>query len=52
MSDLPDPPAVPCELAVGAEAAGEERAERWLFVRQVAIVLVLAALVVSHSLLG
>lgn len=52
MSDLPEMPALASELEVGAEADREERAERWLFVRQVAIVAVLVALVVSHALLG
>ncbi len=35
-----------------AERAGEERSERWLFVRQVAIVLVLVAWLVLHALLA
>jgi hypothetical protein len=43
---------VPTEPDLAAERAHEERSERWLFIRQVAIVLVLVALLLIHALLG
>jgi hypothetical protein len=49
------PPAAPglfAEPDLAVELAREERSERWLLVRQVAIVLVLAALLVTHALLS
>jgi hypothetical protein len=52
MSDAPSIPGVPTEPDLVAERAHEERSERWLFIRQVAIVLVLVALLVIHALLG
>ena len=42
MSDAPTA-GVPTEADLEAERAREERSERWLFIRQVAIVLVLVA---------
>lgn len=52
MSAPADLPRRPSEPELAAEAADEERAERWLLVRQVAIVLALTALVLSRVLLG
>lgn len=67
MSDAPHNPAVPsvaslsvapgssglpAEPDLAVELAHEERSERWLLARQVAIVLVLVALLVTHALLG
>lgn len=53
---LPDDPAnlpaLPSEDELAAEAEREERSERWLFVRQVAIIAVLTATVVTHALLA
>jgi len=43
---------LPAQADLATELACEERSERWLFVRQVAIVLVLVALLVTHALLG
>jgi hypothetical protein len=45
-------PAPPSEDELAAEAEREERSERWLFVRQVAIIAVLTATVVTHALLA
>lgn len=42
---------IPPDGELEAERAGEERSERWLFVRQVAIVLVLLAWLVLHALM-
>jgi hypothetical protein len=44
-------PGLPAELDRAVELAREERSERWLFIRQVAIILVLVALLVTHALL-
>jgi hypothetical protein len=52
MSDAPIIPGVPSEPDLAAERAHEERSGRWLFIRQVAIVLVLVAVLVIHALLG
>jgi hypothetical protein len=52
VSDEPTIPGVPTEPDLAAERAREERSERWLFIRQVGIVLVLVALLVTHALLG
>jgi hypothetical protein len=52
LSDVPSTPGVPSESDLLAESAREERFERWLFIRQVAVVLVLVALLVIHALLG
>lgn len=52
MSDAPTIPGVPTEPDLADESAREERSERWLFIRQVAIVLVLVAPLVMHALLG
>jgi hypothetical protein len=52
MSDMPTIPGAPTEPDLAAESAREQRSERWLFARQVAIVLVLVALLVIHALLG
>ena len=52
MSDAPTIPGVPTEPDLAAERAREQRSERWLSIRQVAIVLVLVALPVIHALLG
>lgn len=49
---LPAENRLPAEADLAAELAREERSERWLFVRQVAIVLVLVALLVTHALLS
>jgi hypothetical protein len=43
---------VPTAPELAAERAREQRAERWLFIRQVAIALVLIALLVTHALVG
>ncbi len=43
---------IPADVDLEAERAGEDRSERWLFVRQVAIVLVLLAWLVLHALLA
>jgi hypothetical protein len=52
MSEAPSIPGVPTEPDLADERAREERSERWLFIRQVAIVLMLVALLVIHALLG
>ncbi|HXB64921.1 MAG TPA: hypothetical protein VNV42_08635 [Solirubrobacteraceae bacterium] len=52
MSDAPSVPGAPTELDLAAERERERRFERWLFIRQVAIVFVLVALLVIHALLG
>jgi hypothetical protein len=51
-SGLPAESCLPAESDLAVELACEERSERWLLVRQVAIVLVLVALLVTHALLG
>jgi hypothetical protein len=40
-----------CLFDLAVELAREERSERWLLVRQVAIVLVLVAMLLTHALL-
>jgi hypothetical protein len=52
MSDAPPIPGVPTGPDLAAERAREQLSERWLFIRQVAIVLALVALLVIHALLG
>jgi hypothetical protein len=49
---MPNIPGVGDESDLVAERAREERFEQWLFLRQVAIVLVLVALLVTHALFG
>jgi hypothetical protein len=51
-SGLPAENRLPAEADLAVELAREERSERWLLIRQVAIVLVLVALLVTHALLG
>jgi hypothetical protein len=51
-SAAPSASSLPAESELAVELAREERSERWLLVRQVAIVLVLVALLVTHALLG
>jgi hypothetical protein len=43
---------IPGNLDLAAERAREERSERWIFIRELAIVIVLVLLVVGHALLG
>lgn len=43
---------VPTEPELVAELAHEARSERWLFIRQAAIILALIALLIIHALLG
>lgn len=45
----PSVPALPEEPDLAVELAREERSERWLLVRQVAIVRALVALLVTHA---
>jgi hypothetical protein len=52
VNDTPNIPGVPTEPDVAAELAHEERSERRLFIRQVAIILLLVALLVTRALLG
>src|ERR1700722_497218 len=52
MNDLPPILGVPSEPDLAAERAREERAERWLLLRQVAIIFVLVTLILAHALLG
>jgi hypothetical protein len=52
VSDVPITNRVPTETELVAECAREERSERWLLARQVTIVLVLVALLVTHAMLG
>jgi hypothetical protein len=52
MSSASNTPAVPAEPDLLAEHSREERSERWLFIRQTAIILMLVALLVLHALLG
>jgi hypothetical protein len=49
MSELPS---IPDDLDLVAERASEERSERWIFFRELAIVFVLVALLVAHALLS
>jgi hypothetical protein len=52
MSDAPTIPGVPTEPDLAADRAREERSERRLFIRQVAIVFALVTPLVIHALLG
>ncbi len=52
MSDVPRSDIVPTDADLVAERAREERSERWLLARQVAIVLAIVALLVTHALVG
>lgn len=52
MNDLPPVLGIPSELDLVAERAREERAERWLLLRQVAIIFGLVTLILTHALLG
>jgi hypothetical protein len=45
-------PGLPSEDELVAERAAEDRFERWLLVRQLAIIFVLVALIVTHGLLA
>jgi hypothetical protein len=42
---------LPSEVELAAERAGEDRFERWLLVREVAIILILAGALVTHLVL-
>jgi hypothetical protein len=52
MNHSPRTGLVPTEDELAAELRDEQRSERWLFLRQVAIVLALVAVLVTHALLG
>jgi hypothetical protein len=52
MSEVSQPPSMPPVPELGEELAREERTERWIFIRQLAIAIVLIALLSTHALLA